>query len=100
VEPEIFNPLSGQSNFALIRYNFEQGGYVANVRIFDSYGRTVRKIANNDILGTDGFYRWDGDCDEGSKAGLGSYMILFEVFNQEGTVKRYRKRIVIASSFE
>lgn len=100
VEPEIFNPLSGQPNFTLIHYTLEQGGHVANVKIFDSYGRTVRQLANNDLLGTHGFYRWDGDRDDGSKAGMGSYMILLEVFNQEGAVKRYRKRVAIASSFE
>ena len=100
VEPEIFNPLSGQPNFALIHYNFEQSGYVANIKIFDSYGRKVREVANNDLLGTHGFYRWDGDRDAGSKASLGSYMIWFEVFNQEGTVKRYQRRVAIASSFE
>ena len=100
VEPEIFSPLSGQPNFTLIHYTLEQGGHVANVKIFDSYGRTVKVLANNDILGTHGFYRWDGNRDDGSKAGLGSYMILFEVFDQEGTVKRYRKRVAIGSSFE
>ncbi len=99
VQPEIFSPLMGQPNFALIHYNFEQGGYVANIKIFDSHGRSVRQLANNDILGTTGFYRWDGARDDGSKASIGSYMVWFEVFNSEGTVKRYRHRIAIAAAF-
>jgi hypothetical protein len=100
VDPEIFNPLSGQPNFTLIHYNFDQGGYVANVKIFDAQGRSVKELANNDILGTRGFYRWEGDRDDGTKANLGSYMIWFEIFDEQGTVKRYQRRIAIASSFE
>jgi hypothetical protein len=100
VDPEIFIPLSGHPNFALIHYSFDKGGYVANVKIFDSHGRAVREIANNDTLGMEGFYRWDGDRDDGTKASVGSYMIWFEIFNDEGTVKRYRQRVAVASSFE
>jgi hypothetical protein len=100
VEPEIFKPLSGQPSFTLIRYSFEQGGYIANVKIFDSQSRIVKELANNDILGTKGFYRWDGDRDNGSKASLGSYMVWFEIFNDKGDVHRYQRRIVVASSFE
>ncbi len=100
VEPEIFNPLSSQSNFALVHYRFNQGGYVANAKIYDSQGRPIKQIANNDLLGTQGFYRWDGDCDNGSKAGIGYYMILFEVFDEQGSVRNYLRRVAIASSFD
>jgi hypothetical protein len=100
VEPEIFNPLGGAINFALIHYNFDRGGYVANVKIFDSQGRNVKGIANNDILGTRGFYRWDGDRDDGTKASLGYYMVWFEIFEEQGIVKRYLKRIAVATSFK
>jgi hypothetical protein len=100
VEPEIFNPLSGQPNFTLIHYSFDHSGYVANANVFDSQGRRVKGLANNDILGTKGFYRWDGDRDDGSKASVGSYMVWFEIFNDKGGVHRYQRRIVVASSFK
>jgi len=100
VEPEIFNPLSSQENFALVHYRFNQGGYVANVKIYDPQGHPIKEIANNDILGTHGFYRWDGDRDDGSKASIGYYMIWFEVFDELGAVKNYRRRVAVASSFE
>ena len=100
VEPEIFNPLSGQPSFTLIHYNFDQGGYIANVKVFDPQGRSVKEIANNDILGTKGFYKWDGDRDDGSKANLGIYMVWFEIFNDKGIVKRYQRRVAVASSFK
>jgi hypothetical protein len=100
IEPEIFNPLAGQQSFALIHYNFEHTGNVGTVRIFDALGRSVKEIANNDILGAKGFYRWDGDRDDGSKAALGYYVVCFEVFNSDGAVNRYLRRIAVACYFD
>lgn len=99
IEPEIFIPVVGQPDFAQIKYTFEQGGYVANVKILDRQGREIKELANNELLGTDGFFRWDGDQDNGSKARIGAYMVWFEVFDNGGVVKTFRKRVVIAQKF-
>ena len=99
VEPEIFNPLAAQNNFAMIHYNFEPGGLVANLKIFDSQGHLIKEIANNDIVGTTGFYRWDGDRDNGTKANVGYYMIWLETFDDTGSIKNYQARVAIAVSF-
>src|SRR5690606_36438275 len=81
VSPEVFEPIHGQPDFAQIQYKFDQGGYVANVKIYDGQGRLIKQLANNDILGTEGFYRWDGDRDDGTKARIGYYFVWFQVFN-------------------
>jgi hypothetical protein len=99
VEPEIFDPLGGQNNFALIHYNFENGGQVANVKVFDSQGRLTKEIANNDVVGTRGFYRWDGDRNDGTKAAIGYYLVWFEVFDDAGGVRNFRLPVAIASTF-
>jgi hypothetical protein len=99
VEPEIFNPLGVHPNFALIRYTFEHGGNVANVKVFDSQGHLIKDLANNDILGTTGFYRWDGDRNDGTKARVGYYMIWFEIFDEQGVVKKFQQRVAIATAF-
>jgi hypothetical protein len=99
VEPQIFMPVHGQPDFTQIRYRFDHGGYVANVRIFDPHGREIKQLANNEILGTEGSFRWDGDQDNGSKARIGSYMVWFEVFDDTGTVRTFRKRVVVADKF-
>lgn len=75
------------------------GGYVANVKIVDPHGREVKRLADNELLGTDGFFRWDGDRENGSKASIGSYMVWFEVFDDAGTVRTFRKRVVVADKF-
>ncbi len=99
VEPEIFNPIGGSPDFTQIHYNFEQGGYVANVKIFDPRGHLIKQLANNDLLGAKGFYRWDGDRDDGSKARIGYYMIWFEIFDEHGMTRKYQRRVAIAATF-
>src|SRR5690606_32737993 len=95
VEPEIIRLHVYQNNFARILYRFPRGGFVANVRVYDQQGRTVRQLAANELLGTEGFFRWDGDRQDGSAAGTGYYMVWFEIFDADGTVKTYRRRVSI-----
>jgi hypothetical protein len=97
VEPEIFEPLIGQPSFAQIIYNLEKPGMLANVNILDQHGRVIKEIANNELLGTAGFLRWDGDTEDGTKARSGYYIVWVELFDIDGNVFTYRKRVVIAS---
>jgi hypothetical protein len=95
VEPEIIQPRQATNPFTQIKYQFDAGGFIANVKIFDPEGRLVRHLAENQLLGSQGFFRWDGDKDDGSPAGLGLYLVWFEIFNPEGQVKTFRKRVVV-----
>jgi hypothetical protein len=99
IDPPVFRPVFGKPNFTLIRYNFHQAGYVANARILDHQGRCIRSIASNDLLGAEGFYRWDGDRNDGLLARVGSYWLWFEVFSPAGDVRTFRERIIIAGDF-
>ncbi len=96
VQPEIFLPLWGYPDFTEIRYNFESGGKVANIKILDQQGREIKVIANNELLGTEGFFRWDGDRQDGTKARPGYYLVWFEVYDNTGRVETFRKRIIVA----
>jgi hypothetical protein len=97
IEPEIFIPNSGAYDFAKINYAFDQAGYIANIRVVDLEGRSIKTIANNENLGFEGFFRWDGDRDDGSRARMGYYVVWVEVFDTSGTVSNFRKRVVIAT---
>lgn len=99
IEPEIFEPIFGQPDFAAVNYKFDRGGFIANVRIFDVHGREIKTIAENEILGTEGFFRWDGDRNDGAKAAIGNYMVLIEVFDETGELQRFKKRVAVAAKF-
>lgn len=95
IEPEIFSPYVPGQDFTQIHFKFDQPGFSANIKIADQQGRLIKEIANNQTLGHEGFFRWDGDRDDGNKARMGYYFVWFEVFALDGTVKTYRKRVVI-----
>ena len=97
IVPEIFSPNGGSNDFIQIQYRFDKGGWVANVRVYDQQERLQKTITNNETLGTEGFFRWDGDRDDGSKSRNGYYVVQFEVFNAFGSVKTFLKRVVVAS---
>ncbi len=97
IEPKIFSPDGdGTDDFANIHYEFEKGGNVANVRIFDSNGMTITQLANNELLGTKGVIRWDGLYEDRVVARSGIYIIFFEVFDLDGNIKKYKKNVVLA----
>ncbi|MEX2230817.1 MAG: lamin tail domain-containing protein [Cyclobacteriaceae bacterium] len=95
VDPEILQPYVSSRDFTQIKYRFESGGFIANVKIFDQEGRAIRKIAQNQLLGAEGFFRWDGDEDNGSPARTGYYLVWFEIFNSAGQIKTFKKRVAI-----
>jgi len=99
VEPEAFIPAYGQPDFVMIYYEFDNGGYVANVKVLDAHGHRVKQLAISEILGTKGAFRWDGDRDDGTKARVGYYMIWFEVFDDTGEVRTFFNRVVVATRF-
>ena len=99
IEPEVFVPFVGQPDFVLVHYDFDRGGYVGNVRVLDAQGSVIKQLANNEILGTKGAFRWDGDGEDGGKVRVGYYLILFEVFDDSGAVKTFLNRVAVATRF-
>jgi hypothetical protein len=99
VDPEVFQPQSGQADFTRIFYQFPSGGFVASVKILDSQGRQIKQIVDNETLGTEGFFRWDGDEDNGYRTRVGYYVVWVEIFDEKGTVKTFRKRVAVAGKF-
>jgi hypothetical protein len=95
VEPEIFSPEQSPA-FSQIRYAFDQSGFVANVKVLDQQGRHIKTIVQNETLGFEGFLRWDGDDDQATRVRSGYYIVWFEVFDLEGRLKTFRKRVVVA----
>ncbi|HEU5146106.1 MAG TPA: hypothetical protein VFT90_05295, partial [Chryseosolibacter sp.] len=95
IEPEVIQPELASLSYALIKYQLERGGVMANVRVVDQQGRCIRQIASNELLGAAGFFRWDGDQDNGSAAAIGYYIVWFEIFDADGMVQVIRKRIAI-----
>lgn len=100
-EPKAFSPNGDGYNDELnIKFEFSKPGYVANVRIFDAIGRQVKFLVKNQSLAQEGSWLWNGDSESGQKLNLGVYIILVEVFDQVGQVKKFKKTCTITDRLE
>ena len=95
IDPEVIRPGVASLSFALIKYQLPHGGVMANVKVLDQQGRSIKAVASNALLGAVGFFRWDGDRDDGSAASVGYYVVRFELFGADGTVQVIRKRLAV-----
>jgi hypothetical protein len=96
IENELFTPNSdGYSDQLIINYSFENPGTVANITIYNAKGVPVKELANNKLLGTEGFVKWDGTLDEGALAKPGIYIILIKTYNSSGKTATSKMTCVV-----
>ncbi|TAK49110.1 MAG: hypothetical protein EPO28_01000 [Saprospiraceae bacterium] len=95
-EPKLSPDGDGFQDFLVIDYRMDKPGYTAKVNIFDAQGRLVKMLVNGELLASEGFFRWDGDTDEGTKARLGIYVVWIQLFNPDGSVREFKKTCVVA----
>ena len=79
----------------LIHYRFQSPGYRCRAYVYDSMGRMVTVIANNELLGTEGDLRWNGKRGSGQTLSSGIYLIYMEVYDANGVVKTFKKPVVV-----
>lgn len=84
----------GQNDYAIINYTMENGGYIANIKIFDSKGREVARPVNREILSTEGSLIWNGEDSQGNILKTGIYIIYVEAHNENGD--RVKQKLAIA----
>ncbi|MCD4698403.1 MAG: lamin tail domain-containing protein [Bacteroidales bacterium] len=98
IDPEVFSPDNdGYNDFVNIQYNFDNPGFTASITIYDSEGRLVKYLIQNELLGTTGTFSWDGRTDNNQKAPIGIYIVFFEAFDVNGNIKRIKKPVVLAA---
>lgn len=91
LEYAVFSPDGdGYHDLLVITYNTEVEGYTGTVQLFDAQGRLVRGLVNNDLLGREGFFTWDGLSDDDTEAPSGIYIVYAEIFNLEGRVESFK----------
>jgi hypothetical protein len=96
--PEIFTPNGdGIDDSMQLTYRQNVAGRMAAIRIFNVNGRMVRFLANNQLMGTSGFIEWDGTDDRGAVVETGYYFIVAEMFTTDGSTKRFRCKVVVAT---
>ena len=88
-------------DFLEIFYALPTSGYAASLSIFDADGNLVKSLIRQNLIGTEGTVRWDGDTDAGesTKARPGIHVLYFEIFSPDGDVQRVKKTVALVGRF-
>ncbi|MEQ1746094.1 MAG: lamin tail domain-containing protein [Saprospiraceae bacterium] len=89
----------GYEDYLDIRYTLPGAGYAATVTIFDSEGVPVKRLVRQQLIGTEGSLRWDGDMDDGTATRPGIYIFFAEIFDPGGDVRQERKVFALVRRF-
>ena len=85
IEPEIFSPDNdGYHDIQAVTYSFDKEGYSLSIEIFNADGILVRKLANNEYVGTKGAIFWDGTQENRRHCPAGIYIYLIRVLDTGG----------------
>ena len=96
LSPAIFSPDNdGFDDVLQINYKMDEAGYQLNVKIFDSRGREILHLIENELMGTEGSLVWDGQDMNHEKADMGIYILYFEYFDLQGNVKSEKLTTVL-----
>lgn len=98
IEPQVVDPEgSFGPTFTTIRYQLDQPGWVGSFSVFSTSGLLVVTLAQNQLLGTDGLFTWNGTDVSGARVRPGYYVVLVELFDLTGRVSVIKKTIVVAA---
>lgn len=97
INPAIFSPDNdGYQDLLTMAYTLDEPGFTGTMVVFDVAGREVVKLMDNELLGTTGVISWNGIMETGDLARMGPYVVVFEAFDLQGNVERFRETIVLA----
>ena len=87
----------GYEDVLQINYEMKEASMVGSLTIYDDHGIIIRKLAKNELLATKGQFIWDGISDDQSKANIGTYIAVFEVFNLNGSSVFVKKQAFVVA---
>lgn len=97
IDPKSFTPNNdGDKDVIFINWNFSKTNLMATIKVFDSEGRPVKNILNNEMIGNSGNSIWDGTSEDGFRLNTGMYIIWMEVFSENGNAEHFKKIAVLS----
>jgi hypothetical protein len=82
-----------------INYSMINSGMIASLKVYDDKGRVVKNLITSEIIGSEGTYIWDGTTEKNQKASIGTYILVFEAFDINGTQIFKKLPFVLAGKF-
>lgn len=98
ITPPYFSPDNdGIDDVCFIHYKTPTQGYTANITIFTPSGLKLATLADNQLLGKEGFVTWDGTTDRQQNVNAGVYVLYFEIINVNTGDKKVEKIPIVVS---
>ena len=98
VSPNPFSPDNdGFEDFTIINYNLSQVISQTRIKIFDSKGRLVRTLLNNQASSQTGSIVFNGLDDDGNPLRIGIYIVYLEAMNDASSVVDKLKTVVVVA---
>ena len=69
---------------------------MSTIKIFDSKGRFVTNLLENELIGNSGSLVWNGLSENNLELNSGIYIIWMEVFSTEGDIEQFKDVVVLS----
>jgi hypothetical protein len=97
ISPQLITPDGdGVDDFVQININSANIKSVT-LNIYNTSGEIVSQLAQNEVIGTNTFYKWDGSGDNGNRIYPGIYVIWCRTISVDGKIEIHKKAVVIGT---
>lgn len=94
---KVFSPNGdGLADVLIMEYQLEKPGFLLSLEVYSTEGYKVKKLTNNELLGTHGVLTWDGTNDNGLPERMGIYILVASFFHPDGDRYLLKKDCVLA----
>lgn len=91
LEPQVVTPNNdGKNDFLYVRWNAALAGCVCSITVYDSYGRKIRSLCQELLLGAEGEIRYDATDASGRVLRPGIYVLYIDLVRANKHHKRLR----------
>lgn len=98
VEPQVFSPDGdGFDDHCLFTYHLGTSGCTMNAYVFSAAGCLIRHLVKGEMVAQEGSFVWNGIDNQGLRVPIGLYVVVTEVFDMEGRVRKFENAVAVSS---
>ena len=87
----------GFEDVLVLTYEVSSPDLLGDLIIYDDKGRLIKVLFKKELLGGKGSVKWEGTKEDGTKASIGPYIIMFDVFNLDSSKTQTVRKVVTLS---
>ncbi|PWH85600.1 lamin tail domain-containing protein [Brumimicrobium oceani] len=84
----------GFEDVLLLTYEVSSPDLLGDLIIYDDKGRVIKTLLKRELLGGTGTVKWEGTREDGTKAAIGPYIIMFDVFDVNSSKTQTVRKVV------